>query len=151
MVAAEALVAQPEEVRSVEAGCEATIGPWSVAVSAPIAGAPTTPKLTAGLDVATVMAGSFAYALPAGSGGDDGDGDGDGGACELRYELDSVANGQGKPSASRRPAPLKTVDIELVRAIPLLVAVGLQQPQQPQQHVVVSYRFLPTSRRQDGK
>jgi hypothetical protein len=158
VVAAEALVAQPEEVRSVEAGCEATIGPWSVAVSAPIAGAPTTPKLTAGLDVATVMAGSFCYALPAGSGGDGGDG-GDGVACEFRYELDTVANGQGKPSASRRPAPLKTVDIELVRAIPLLVAVGQQQQQpqqqppqqQPQQHVVVSYRFMPTSRRQDGK
>jgi hypothetical protein len=153
VVAVEALVAQPEEVRSVGAGCEVTIGPWSVAISAPIAeGDPTTPELTAGLDVATVMAGSFAYALPAGSGGDDGDGDGDGGACELRYELDSVANGQGKPSASRRPAPLKTVDIELVRAIPLLVAVGQpQQPQPPQRHVVVSYRFLPTSRRQDGK
>jgi hypothetical protein len=122
------------EAKSVPAGSTARIGPWSIAVSSAL---PCDPglELTSGFDVSTVMAGQFRYALPAAPA-----------AIASGYVLDTVANGQGKPSASRRPAPLKTVDVELVRAIPLLTAGPDQQRQEDEpRHVVVSYRFLPAS------
>ena len=120
------------EAKSVPAGSTARIGPWCITVSSALPGDPD-PELTGGLDVSTVMAGQFRYALPAAPT-----------TAASGYILDTVANGQGKPSASRRPAPLKTVDVELVRAIPLLVAGADQQRHEDEpRHVVVHYRFLP--------
>ena len=104
------------EAQSVPAGSSARIGPWSVAITSALPGEPS-PELTHGLDVSTANSG---------------------------YVLDSVANGQGKPSARRRPPPLKTVDVELVRAIPLLVAgADIQWQEDEPWHVVVHYKFSP--------
>ncbi len=123
------------EAQSVPAGSSARIGPWSVAITSALPGEPS-PELTHGLDVSTVMAGQFRYALPAASTAVS--------TANSGYVLDSVANGQGKPSARRRPPPLKTVDVELVRAIPLLVAgADIQWQEDEPWHVVVHYKFSP--------
>lgn len=127
-------------------GSVVRIGAWRCDFGSAIEG-PAPPLLSEGLNVRTVMRGSFSYALPC-----------DCTTLTTTYSVDDVTNGQGKPSASRRPLPLKTVDVELVRGMPLFVcnkpdptdAVAVAAEGKEDGHCVVSYTFMPVSRKQYG-
>ena len=137
---------------SIGVGEEAQLGPWLLAVEQPCDGAHDSAAAIAAappLDVAAVMRGSFNYALPYTPG--------------ARYGLERTATaskqwrskGAGKHSARNRPLSLKSVDTELVRAIPLLVASMPSAEVLPGsgggQHVLVRCRFVTARSMRDAE